>query len=311
MSNFTKHPPVPPLLIIAIGILAVSTASIFIRYAQEYAGSLAIAAFRLTIASLVLAPPALLNKRQELRSLQPPQLLLALLSGLFLALHFITWITSLEYTSVASSVVLVSTAPLFVAVLAPLALKEPLARLAVWGLVLALVGGIVVGLSDTCRLDGFTIACPPLADFVRGQAFLGDLLALAGAVTAAGYVLIGRKLRSKLSLISYIFTVYSVAAALLIGVMFAFGEVPWGYPFQAYIWFALLALVPQLIGHSSFNWALGYLSAAFVSITLLGEPIGSTILAYVLLGETPSSLKIFGAILIFIGILVASRSEHA
>ena len=125
----------------------------------------------------------------------------------------------------------------------------------------------------------------------------------------AGYVLIGRKLRTRVSLLSYIFVVYGMAAIILVLIMFAMGESPFGYPPQAYIWFLLLALFPQLLGHSSVNWALGYLSAAYVSIILLSEPIGSTILAYLLFEEVPSSMKIFGAILILAGIFIASRTE--
>src|SRR5512139_798188 len=124
--NTDRHPPVSPILAIAFGILAVSTASIFIRFAQREAPSLVIAAIRLEIATLVLTPLALVRHRKELFALHGGDLFLALLSGLFLALHFATSISSLEYTSVASSVVLVSTTPLWVALLSPLTLKEPL-----------------------------------------------------------------------------------------------------------------------------------------------------------------------------------------
>jgi len=148
-----------------------------------------------------------------------------------------------------------------------------------------------------------------MGEFIQGRAFLGDLLATIGAIMGAGYVLIGRKLRAHVSLISYIFVVYGMAAIILIILMLAAGESPFGYPPQAYIWFLLLALIPQLLGHSTVNWALGYLSAAYVSIILLSEPIGSTILAYFLFQEVPSSVKMFGAILILAGIFIASQSE--
>jgi len=307
--NIDRRPAISPLLALTFGILAVSAASIFIRYAQTDAPSLVIAAYRLTLATLVLSPIALSRHRSELSGLNRRDLGLALLSGIFLAFHFATWITSLEYTTVASSVVLVTTTPLWVALLTPFTLKESLSRWVRLGMVLALIGGIVVGLSDTCSLSGGGLACPPIADFLKEGAFLGDILALLGAMMAAAYVLIGRRLRTSTSLITYIFLVYGMAAVVLIGIMFAAGESPSGYPATTYIWFILLALVPQLMGHSTFNWALRYLSAAYVSITLLGEPIGSTILAYFLLKETPSALKIFGAILILAGIYIASQSE--
>jgi drug/metabolite transporter (DMT)-like permease len=169
-------------------------------------------------------------------------------------------------------------------------------------MLLTLVGGVVIGLSDACPGG----SCPPLAAFLNGGAFLGDLLALAGALAAAGYMLAGRGLRAKMSLGVYTFIVYGVAALLLLGAALLSREPLFGYPRQTYLWLVLLALIPQLIGHSSFNWALRFFSAAFVSITLLGEPIGSTILAYIFLDEVPSPLKTFGAILILVGIVIAS-----
>jgi len=311
LSQPVKRPRIPPALAIPVGILAVSTGSIFVRFSHAAgASSLVIAAWRLSLASLILAPVALLRYRDELRSLDRRGLAMALLSGVFLAIHFATWITSLEYTSVASSVVLVSTSPLWVAILAPLTIHEPVGRSVLVGMGLALVGVTVVGLSDSCSLVGLSsLQCPPVSEFLGGSAFLGDLLALAGAFAAAGYLLIGRSLRERMSLIPYIFVVYGMAAVVLVGIMFAAGETPIGYEPQVYFWFLLLALVPQLLGHSTFNWALGYLPAAFVSVTLLGEPIGSALLAYFILGEVPTALMIFGAILILIGIAVASRQD--
>ncbi|MEA3350337.1 MAG: DMT family transporter [Chloroflexota bacterium] len=292
---------------IPFGILAVSTSSIFIRYAQVYAPSPVIAAVRLTLAAVVLAIIALARHGADMRALTRRELGLALLSGFFLAIHFGTWIISLEYTTVASSVVMVSTSPLWVALLAPLTIKEPVSRPVLIGMGLALIGGTIVGLSDSCTLTGGALLCPPFSEFVSGDAFLGDFLALMGAWTGAGYLLIGRRLREKISLVPYIFLVYGMAAIALNIFMFSVGETPLGYPAQAYLWLVLLALVPQLMGHSTFNWALRYLSASYVSVTLLGEPIGAAILAYFLLGEIPSILMLFGAILILSGIYLAGR----
>ncbi len=303
-----RRPALPPMLVLLIGLLAVSTGSIFVRFAQQYAASLVIAAYRITIATLILAPLAW-PRRGEWQKLTRKEAWLGLLSGVFLALHFATWITSLEYTSVASSIVLVTTIPLWVALLSPFTVKEHVSRIVLAGMALALAGGAVVGFSDVCTLQAGRLLCPPAAQFFSGRAFWGDLLALAGAVTAAAYLIIGRRLRGKLSLLSYIFIVYGAAAVTLLALMFASGGAVVGFPPAAYLWFVLLALVPQLLGHSSFNWALGYLPTAVVSVTLLGEPIGATLLAYFFLGETPSALKIFGAILILAGIYLASRSE--
>ncbi len=304
-----RRPIVSPLIAITIGILAVSTGSIFVRYAQDYAPSLVIAAWRLFLATLIISPVALTRSRVELRNLHRKEVALALLSGVFLALHFATWISSLEYTSVASSVVFVSTAPLWVALFSPLLLDEPITRPILIGMALALLGGLIVGLSDSCSLGASGLSCPPFSEFIQGRAFLGDLLAFAGAWMAAGYLIIGRRLRTGISLVPYIFVVYGMAATILIGIVLVLGLPAVGYPAQVYLLFLALALIPQLLGHSIFNWALGYLSAAYVSITLLGEPVGSALLAYFFLKEIPKPLMIFGAILILIGIYVASRAE--
>ncbi len=306
--------PRRPVLIIALlaAILAASTAAIFIRLAQaEGAPSIVIAAARLTIASLILAPLALTRYRSELRSLSRREWILALSSGGFLALHFATWITSLQYTSVASSVVLVSTTPLWVALLAPLVLHERVSVSTFIGLILALAGGVVVGLSDTCSWQAGGLACPSIQLFIGGKAFLGDFLSLFGAWMAAGYLLMGRKLRSRINLVPYIFIVYGMAAVVLIAIMLGLGQSPVGLPPMAYLWFLLLALLPQLFGHSTYNWALKYLPASVVSVTLLGEPVGSTILAMIVFQETPGWFKIAGGVLILAGIWLSARGQKA
>lgn len=305
---------------IIIAILAVSTSSIFIRLAQREAASLVIAALRLTFASLALAPIALTRHWDELRKLTRAEFLLALLSGIFLAIHFATWITSLEYTSIASSVVLVSTGALWVALLSPIFLKEPLTKPVLAGMLLALLGGTVIALSDSCSVNWSRyalqairpalISCPAFPEFVQGEAFLGNFLALAGAWAVAGYLMVGRRLRVGMSLVPYIFVVYGIAAVVLLGFMLAAGQRPTGFSPSIYIWILLLALVPQLIGHSTYNWALRYLPAALVSITTLGEPIGSVILAYFIFREAPTPLMIFGGVLILTGIYVSSRAER-
>ncbi len=295
-------------LSLLIAILAVSTASIFIRFAQANAPSLVIAALRLTFAVLLLAPLAWTRHREEITGLSYKQIALAVTSGCFLAIHFATWISSLEYTTVASSVVFVSTGPLWVALLSPLLLNERLARGAILGLVLAIVGGSIIGLSDACVWQN-GLQCPTLDQVLQGRAMWGNFLALAGAWAVTGYLIIGRKLRASMSLIPYIFVVYGVAAIGLIIIMLAAGHSPFGYEGKTYGWIFLLAAVPQLIGHSTYNWALRYLPAAFVAVTTLGEPIGSAILAFFILNETPGAATILGGILILLGIYLASRGK--
>jgi len=290
-----------------IAIIAVSTASLFIRFAQaEGAPSLVIAAVRLTIATLTLGPIAFLRHRVELGNLTRRDLILGIFSGSFLAIHFATWISSLEYTSVASSVVFVSTGPLWVAILSPLLLNERLTGVAIVGLGLALFGGTVIGLSDTCVWNN-GLQCPELSQIMQGRAMWGNFLALCGALAVSGYLIIGRKLRAKMSLIPYIFLVYGISAIVLNIFMFASKQTPFGYSPTAYGWIFLLAVIPQLIGHSTFNWLLKYLSATLVAVTTLSEPIGSAVLAYIFLKETPRPATVVGGVFILIGIYLTSK----
>lgn len=291
-------------------VLAVSTSAILIRFAQSDAPSLVIAALRITAASLALAPIAWMRHSAELRALTRRELWLALFSGLFLAVHFATWISSLEYTTVASSVVFVSTGPLWVALVSPIFLKEHLSRAALIGLGLSLLGGTIVGLADACSWN-FGLRCPSLSTALEGRAMWGNFLALIGAWAVTGYFVIGRKLRARMSLIPYIFLVYSVSALALLATVFITREPLTGYKPVTYLWIVLLALVPQLIGHSTYNWALRYIPATLVATVNLGEPIGSSILAFLILGEVPGALKIFGALFILLGIYLSSRPGTA
>ena len=293
-----------------IAILAVSTASIFIRLAQTNgAPSLVIAALRLTFATLLLTPIVLTRHRTEIKSFTRSQITLGVVSGLFLAIHFATWISSLEYTSVASSVVFVSTGPLWVALLSPMLLNEKLTRMAIVGLALALLGGTVIGLSDACGIQN-GIQCPELGQVMQRRAMWGNFLALAGAWAVTGYLIIGRKLRAGMSLIPYIFLVYGMAAVALLLIMFAAGHSPFGFELKTYGWIFLLAAVPQLIGHSTYNWLLKQLSATLVAITTLAEPVGSAVLAYIFLNELPTRAVMFGGLLILAGIYLAARKPN-
>ena len=287
-------PTLFPELVVILGTLATSTAAILIRFAQEGASSLVIAAWRMCLATLILAPLALLRYRRELGTLKPGNLGLMALSGLFLAAHFATWISSLRYTSVASAVVLVATNPLWVALFSRVFLREKLSRQVIAGMLLALAGGLVIGLTDAV---GENPGTAPL---------WGDLLALLGALFGAGYIIIGRKLRPYTSLPVYTFSVYGIAGLLLL-ITVLIARLPLtGYQPATYLWFLLLAIIPQLIGHSSINWGLKYLPAAFVAVVMLSEPIGSSLLAVFLLNETPTAVMIAGGVLILIGIGIAS-----
>ncbi len=212
------------------------------------------------------------------------------LSGVFLSLHFAFWIGSLKYTSVASSVVLVSTHPIFVGIGSWLFLREHLGINLILGIALSVLGSGLISFGDMS---------------VSGEALAGDGLALLGAIAVSGYFLVGRKMRRDQNLLSYIFPVYSTAGVVLVILACLFQNPFFGYKASNYFLFFLLALIPQLIGHTTFNWALKYIPASLVAITILGEPVGSTILAYFILGEGLNLWKVFGGVSIFFGILVA------
>ncbi len=294
-----------------IGILAVSTASILIRFAQTEVPSFTIAAGRLTISSLLLAPFALKQFKSQLQALRKYEKNLLILSGIFLGLHFATWITSLEYTTVASSVVIVTTAPLWVAVLSPLFLKEKSTKWAIIGLAVSLLGSVIVGLNSGCTWDVTKLSCDSLSSINSGRMMIGNLLALAGAFLSAGYLMVGRKIRNSLNLVSYTFSVYSIASLILICLVVIFRQKTIGYSPITYLWIFGLALIPQLIGHSSFNWALRYLPATLVSIALLGEPVGTVILSFLFLKESPTILEIVGGVLILVGITIVSLKQSS
>ncbi len=299
---------ITPVFGLCFGILAVSTASIFIRFAQAQAPSLVIAAGRLSIATLLLAPFVLIRSWDEIRTIPRRTFGFLMLAGLFLGLHFATWISSLEFTSVASSVVLVATAPLWVAILSPIFLKEKINTVVFIGLAISLIGSVIVGLNSACHISGGQVSCISFSSMFGGRAFLGNLLALTGALCSGGYLMIGRRVRNTLSLPVYTFLVYGVAAVVLVLMVFLSGIKAAVYAPSTWLWIILLAIIPQLLGHSTFNYFLKSLSATFVSIALLGEPIGTVILAYLFLRESPTWLEIGGGILILAGIYGASRA---
>ncbi len=294
---------------IFVAILAVSTSSLLIRFAQmDGMPSLVIAALRLTFAALLIAPLALTRHIDELKRFTRTEWLLGAASGIFLAVHFATWISSLEYTSVASSVVFVATGPLWVAVLSSLLLREHITRVAAFGLAVALVGGIIIGISDACQWNG-SLSCPALGDILQGRAMWGNFLALCGAWAVTGYLIIGRKLRGGTSLMPYIFLVYGMAAIALIIFMFVSGKSPLGFAPRTYGWVFLLAAVPQLIGHSTYNWALKYLPATLVAVITLGEPVASAALAFFFLNEVQTLITLTGGGLILVGIYLTSSGK--
>jgi drug/metabolite transporter (DMT)-like permease len=297
LSPARSGAPLRVYLVLLAGLAAVSMGAVFARLAQD-AGipSLTIAAGRLTLAALLLTPLTLGRHGPLLRALIRRDLALAAGAGFFLAIHFATWISSLEYTSVLISVVFVSTGPLWVALLEVLFLRARLNRLIVLGLGVAVSGGLAIAAAGSRADAGSSPA-------------LGAALALTGAVAFACYLVIGRSLRAKLPLLPYIWLVYSAAALFLIAFVIFTRTPVAGYPAEGYLWILLMALFPQLIGHTSFNFALRYLSATYVSLAAQLEPIGSGIAALIAFRELPTPGQLLGSALIVAGVVLATYGQ--
>lgn len=292
-ENKNSVPAVNPYTALVSGVLAVSTGAVFARLAD--APPLVIAAYRVGLAVVVLAPIAAWKSRAEIISLSKRDLWFSLLSGFFLALHFGTWISSLEYTSVANSVVLVNTNPLWVAVFSPFITRERVRTVTFVSIVMSVTGATLIGAADFAS---------------GGKALLGDFLAILGSICAAIYLLLGKNLRRKLSLITYVTLCYTSAAAFLWLCAIIFQLPLTGFNTKTWALFGAMAFITQLIGHSSYNWALRWFSTSLIAISLLGEPIGSTILAYIILGEGLTWEKFCGGGLILSAIYIAAASEN-
>lgn len=288
-----------PYAVLLGGVSVASTAAIMITsLIGEGVGLLAIATGRLGFAALILTPIVLAKSRDELRRLSRREIGLALLSGVFLAIHFAAWISSLAFTSVASSTALVTTNPIFVALVSWLIWRERLGRVALIGIALSFLGSLLIALSDRSGGSGSS----PL---------LGDFLALVGALFVTGYLLAGRELRRHMHILPYIWLVYSTAAVILLLWMVIAGQTLLGFPPHVYLLLVALAVGPQLLGHTSFNWSIKYLSATFVAVAILGEPISSTVLALILLpNQQLQALQLAGGLVLMLGITVATLAER-
>ena len=279
---------------LGIGIAAVSTGAIFARLADAH--PVVIAAYRTGLATLIIAPVAWWKARDEIINLSGKDFTLAGLSGLFLALHFIAWISSLGYTSIANSVVLVNTNPLWVGLFTFFITGERLNASSVAGIIIGVAGGAIIGADDFAA---------------GGEALFGDFLALSGGICAAFYLLLGRNLRSRLSLIAYITVCYGSAAVFLWLAVLLCGLQVTGYDTGTMASFFGLAIISQLTGHTCFNWALKWFSPGLIAVALLGEPVGSSILAYIIFGEQFTLLKLAGGSLILAAIYISAAGEKS
>ena len=285
-----------PYTVLLIGVAAVSWSAILIREAT--APFLIIACYRLALASVPVGAMALIQQRRSPEPFVGRTFLLMLLSGALLAAHFAFWISSIQHTSIVTSVVLVATQPLYVAIASPLLLREKVEPY-VWVALLIAASGAVTMVAEDLG-DGFgTLA--------------GDFYATLAGAFAAAYLMIGRSVRPTTSWTRYIGVVYTVSALCLFAALLVAGDDFTGYSTKTYVMIGLLALGPQLIGHSSINFSLAYLSAVVVAMAILLEPIGTTALAAVILDEHPTIAEMAGGVLVLIGVYLAirpRREEH-
>lgn len=283
----TKRPKSFPFVLAAGGV-AISFASILIKFCQEVP-AIVIATYRTGLVSLFLLPMFFIRGKTYPRKL----FILTLISGFGLAVHFAFWISSLKYTSVASSLFVLSIYPFLVALTGHLLLKEKLTPFFSTGALFALVG---IGLIFSFDLKSFSFT-------------LGNLLSFVGALGLVIYYIPGRVVRKEVSILPFLTVVYSTATAFLLGSSLIMGHKFTGYSAESYLYLFLLALLSQGIGHSAFNWALKYVKAGLISITTLIEPVGASFLAYFILKEPLPLRKIIGAVLISLGIVLAWRKQ--
>lgn len=282
---------------LTIGIVVIAAASILIRLAQSAeVPSLVIAAVRLGISASILSMVVAIRHQSFPRTVTVKQAFLAVISGVCLALHFATWIQSLEYTSVASSAALVTTNPLWVGIAAWLLFGEKLNRWRLMGMFMTIVGSLAIAFSDQQTQQG-------------SNPLLGNTLAIIGAMSGSAYFLVGRGLRNQLPLTHYVWMTYGGAAIVLLIAALASGHTSIAYPIEIWLVLVGLAIGPQLIGHTSINFAMRHFSALLVTIAILGEPVGSAILAFVLFDEAVAPLQLIGFVGLLIGIAITAIGE--
>lgn len=281
-----------PYVAILIGVLSVASSAIFVKLASADAG--AIAFYRMLFSVVLMLPLFLRNNRHELKMIQRKQWAIMGLSGTFLAFHFILWFESLNYTSVASSTVLVTLQPLFAIVGTYLLFKEPITRKTIVAAVITIGGSVLLAWGDIQ---------------IGGTALFGDMLALLACALISFYMLCGQSVRQHISSTTYTIIVYAVSAVVLAIYIPLKGESFGPYPSFDWLWFVLLAIVPNLLGHNLFNWSLKFVSANAISIAILFEPVGASILAYFIFKEQLHASQVVGGIIVLVGIIFYTIDE--
>ncbi|PID21005.1 EamA family transporter [Sporosarcina sp. P3] len=282
-----NKPLIHPYIPIALGVLTVGLSAIFVKMATADAGIIAF--YRMFFSAVIMLPLFFISYRNELQTLTARDWLYTASSGLFLAVHFILWFESLNYTSVASSTVLVTLQPIFALAGTALFFKEIITGKMLTAVFIALTGSFIISWGDFQ---------------VSGAALFGDLLALLACLFVTAYLLIGQNVRKRISLVTYTFLVYSVSSVALFFYVLITQEPFFGYPTADWGWFLALAILPNLLGHTLFNWAVKWVSTNVVSIAILFEPVLASIAAYFVLHEKITVLQLGGAIVVLTGVLL-------
>lgn len=283
-----RIPPFNPYIAVVIGVISVSTSAVLVKLADSAPAAI-IANYRLLFAVLIMLPIIVMKYRHEFRHIRKKDWGLSSLAGVFLAFHFILWFESLNYTSVASSVVLVTLQPIFAFLGTYFFFKERFSFGAVISMIIALFGSMIISWGD------FQIS---------GMALFGDILALLGAVTITIYFIFGQSVRRNLSLMTYTFIVYSISSLTLFIYNIIVQNPFTGYPSDHWWIFLALAIFPTFFGHTLFNWALKWLSTSTISMGIVFEPVGATVLAYLILGETVTGSQLLGGTIVLFGLFL-------
>jgi drug/metabolite transporter (DMT)-like permease len=283
-----KDAKIKPYFMLLLGVVASSFSAIFIRGSlNSGTPALIIAFYRLAISSIILIPYTLKYKLNEIVKITKSDIALSLLSGCFLALHFISWISSFQFTSTFGSLVLMSLQPIYVVIASYFIFSEKISFRTMIAGFIAILGSVIIGISD----------------FALGKESLrGDILALLGGLFLAGYFLCGRDLRQRLSIFPYISLVYGSCTLILLIVGLVNGVSFYPYSSFNFLMFFALAVICTIFGHTVFNWALEYIPAVIISVALLGEPIGSGIWAFLIFKESLSIWHFVGGSIIILGL---------
>ncbi|MBS4190809.1 DMT family transporter [Bacillus sp. FJAT-49705] len=283
-----------PYVALAIGVFSVSTSAILVKVSTAPSG--VIAFYRLFFSVLIMLPIFLIKYVPELRLITKRDWLFSVIAGVFLAFHFILWFESLNYTSVASSTVLVTLQPLFAFIGTYFFFKEKFSWKAILSGIIAVLGSVIISWGDLK---------------ISGSALFGDILALIACALVTAYLMFGQTVRKRLSLITYTFVVYSISTITLLIYVLIKQEPLLPYGTSDWVYFILLALIPTLLGHTIFNWSLKWLSTSTISMAILFEPVGAAVLAYYLLQESVVWTQLLGGGIIIIGVSLFLLDERS